>query len=104
MPRARSPKGAPRTKRGRSAEGVGGVNRCLNRVCNKSAPQALGLWAISLVMKETSPKPEPAPAEALRQSLRALEAFAGPTVLLDAQARVLALGAEARTLTEERLS
>ena len=55
-------------------------------------------------MKETNPKILPAPAEALRQSLRALEAFAGPSVLLDAQGRVLALGAEARSLTGERLS
>ena len=54
-------------------------------------------------MKETNSKPAPASAESLRQSLRALETLAGPTVLLDSQARVLALGAEARTLTEERL-
>ncbi|MDY7229072.1 sigma-54 interaction domain-containing protein [Hyalangium rubrum] len=44
------------------------------------------------------------PEEVLRHSLRALELFAGPTVLLDAQARVLALGTEAQALTENRLS
>jgi transcriptional regulator with PAS, ATPase and Fis domain len=49
-------------------------------------------------MKETSPKSSPPGGEALRQALRALEAVAGPTVLLDAQGRVLALGAEARAL------
>ncbi|WP_225408360.1 sigma-54 interaction domain-containing protein [Stigmatella hybrida] len=42
-------------------------------------------------------------ADALKQSLRALEAFAGPTVLLDAQTRVLALGAQATSLLKSRL-
>ncbi|WP_224250010.1 sigma-54 interaction domain-containing protein [Hyalangium gracile] len=54
-------------------------------------------------MKETSPRQAP-PEEVLRQALRALEAAAGPTVLLDAQGRVLALGAEARALLGEPLS
>ncbi|MBN1207163.1 MAG: sigma 54-interacting transcriptional regulator [Myxococcaceae bacterium] len=53
-------------------------------------------------MKET--RPESPPEGALKQSLRALEAFAGPTVLIDPQARVLALGAEARALLGGRLS
>jgi transcriptional regulator of acetoin/glycerol metabolism len=44
------------------------------------------------------------PEEALMQSLRALEAFAGPTLLIDAQTRVLALGTQAQTLVEERLA
>ncbi|SET71051.1 sigma-54 interaction domain-containing protein [Stigmatella erecta] len=42
-------------------------------------------------------------ADALKQSLRALEAFSGPTVLLDAQTRVLALGAQATSLLKGRL-
>jgi transcriptional regulator with PAS, ATPase and Fis domain len=41
--------------------------------------------------------------DALKQSLRALEAFSGPTVLLDAQARVLALSAQATSLLRDRL-
>jgi transcriptional regulator with PAS, ATPase and Fis domain len=49
-------------------------------------------------MKETPPKSSPPAEVALRQALRALEAVAGPTVLLDSQGRVLALGAEARAL------
>ncbi|MDC0710842.1 sigma 54-interacting transcriptional regulator [Stigmatella sp. ncwal1] len=43
------------------------------------------------------------PAEALRQSLRALESLAGPTLLIDAQTRVLALGAQASALLKGRL-
>jgi transcriptional regulator with PAS, ATPase and Fis domain len=49
----------------------------------------------------SGPPPE---EETLRQALRALETFAGPTALLDAQARVLALGAEAQELLEGRVS
>ncbi|WP_224368846.1 sigma-54 interaction domain-containing protein [Hyalangium versicolor] len=49
-------------------------------------------------MKETSLKTAALTEEALRQALRALEAVAGPTVLLDGQGRLLALGAEARAL------
>jgi transcriptional regulator with PAS, ATPase and Fis domain len=56
------------------------------------------------VMKATIPRPDRPTEEALRQSLRALEAIAGPTLLLDPQSRVLALGTEARALLEDRLS
>jgi transcriptional regulator with PAS, ATPase and Fis domain len=49
----------------------------------------------------SGPPPE---EETLRQALRALETFAGPMALLDAQARVLALGAEAQELLEGRVS
>jgi transcriptional regulator with PAS, ATPase and Fis domain len=55
-------------------------------------------------MKEANPRDGRALAEALRQSLRAIEAFAGPTVLLDAQMRVLTLGEGARALAEGLLA